>query len=91
MQSAVLEMNYVVEPWGSVIELAEELPFGSWMLVSGLMTQAHAMLAGYESRATHDIDLLIDVMVSASKVSSVVEGLKSLGNASGFGRMLHTL
>lgn len=49
------------------------------MLVGGLMTQAHAMLAGYESRATQDIDLLIDVMANTSNISMVVRQLQVMG------------
>lgn len=49
------------------------------MLVGGLMTQAHAMLAGYSSRATTDVDVLIDVMASSANVGKVVRGLESIG------------
>lgn len=49
MQSAELKMDFMVRPWDSVIEISNQIPMESWMLVGGLMTQAHAMLAGYES------------------------------------------
>lgn len=79
MQSAELKMDFMVRPWDSVIEISNQIPMESWMLVGGLMTQAHAMLAGYESRATHDIDVLIDVMASVSNVSCVVKKLQEMG------------
>lgn len=79
MESADLSLPSVTPPWDTVIELADTLPMDSWMLVGGLMTQAHAMLAGCESRATHDIDLLIDVMPSASNIPTVIKRLQAMG------------
>jgi len=79
MQSAELSMDPVMPPWDTVIELAGALPADSWMLVGGLMTQAHAMLAGYESRATRDIDMLVDVMASTSNISAVIKRLQAGG------------
>ena len=79
MQSAELNMDPMVRPWDTVGEISDLIPMESWMLVGGLMTQAHAMLAGYESRATHDINVLIDVMASASNVSYVVKKLQEVG------------
>lgn len=79
MQFAELEINPAIPPWNTVIELADELPTGSWMLVGGLMTQAHAMLAGYESRATKDIDVLIDVMSSSANIPAVLRQLQFMG------------
>lgn len=52
---------------------------GSWILVGGLTTQVHAGLAGYASRATKDVDLLVDLMASSANVSKVTKGLESLG------------
>ncbi|MDR2197651.1 MAG: hypothetical protein LBO07_06795 [Coriobacteriales bacterium] len=66
-------------PWDTVFELAGLSNRDSWLLVGGLMTQAHAMLAGYESRATDDIDMLIDVMASNSNIGTVVKAVESLG------------
>ena len=42
------------------------------MLIGGLMTQAHAMIAGYQSRSTVDVDVLVDAMASTSNISAVV-------------------
>jgi len=66
-------------PWDEVFAIAGVLKNDSWLLIGGLMTQAHAHLAGIESRATTDIDLLIDVMTSNANVNSVIDGLKSIG------------
>jgi hypothetical protein len=66
-------------PWDTVINLAEIIDPESWLLVGGLMVQAHAMLAGYESRATSDIDMLIDVMADSTSVRRVIAALESIG------------
>ncbi len=50
MECAELKISKLMKPWDVVVELGDGLPEGSWMLVGGLMTQAHAMIAGYRSR-----------------------------------------
>lgn len=45
MEGAELKVSKLVKPWDVVIELGDGLPEGSWALVGGLMTQAHAMIA----------------------------------------------
>ena len=79
MNTERLEISRLFKPWDTVIELADALPQDSWMLVGGLMTQAYAMLAGYSSRATSDVDLLIDLMASPSSISKVVRRLEHMG------------
>ena len=80
MSTASLSVSKRLKPWDAVIELADTLPAGSWMLVGGLMTQAHAMLAGYSSRATTDVDVLIDVMASSNRAKGQMT-LKILASA----------
>ncbi len=81
MECAELRISKLTRPWGIVIELGDGLAEGAWMLVGGLMTQAHAMIAGYQSRATVDVDVLVDVMASTSNISAVVGQLESMGFA----------
>ena len=49
------------------------------MLVGGLMTQVHAGLAGFASRATDDVDVLVDVLASSRNVSAVIRSLEKMG------------
>lgn len=79
MNSTKLNVDEMPPPWNRVCDIAGVLPDNSWLLVGGLMVQAHARLAGLESRATIDIDMLINVMASNSNVSKVVKGLESSG------------
>lgn len=77
--SMKLNVNKMLPPWNRVYDIAGVLPDDSWLLVGGLMVQAHAQLTGLESRATTDIDMLINVMASNSNISKVVRGLESTG------------
>jgi len=80
MQSARLPFSVQsLKPWDTVFQLADTTNKNSWLLIGGLMTQAHAMLAGYESRATRDIDMLIDVMADTRNINSVVSSIEELG------------
>jgi hypothetical protein len=65
--------------WDTVSEIAKHIQSDVWMLVGGLMVQAHAMLSGHESRATRDIDILIDVLADARNHHTVLRGLEALG------------
>lgn len=67
-------------PWPLVVELAEALPVGSWVLVGGLMVQVHARAAGIDAvRPTDDVDVLIDVMADDAGVQKVAAVLQGLG------------
>lgn len=67
-------------PWPLVVELAEALPVGSWVLVGGLMVQVHAIATGIDVvRPTDDVDTLIDVMADDAGVQKVVAALQGLG------------
>lgn len=72
MSSMKLNIDKMPAPWNKVFDIAEVLPNDSWLLVGGLMVQAHARLVGLESRATTDIDMLINVMASNSNTTKVV-------------------
>ena len=78
MSIARVELNVPARPWNIVIDVAQSLPLGCWTLVGGLMTKVHALLEGYESRATVDVDLLVDVMSSSANISRVVACLKMM-------------
>jgi len=69
----------LIPPWDLVSEIASCVDTKKWMLVGGLMVQAHAMMAGLESRATVDVDLLIDVLADTKNIEYVVDGLTGLG------------
>lgn len=79
MKCAELKISKLMKPWDIVIKLGDSLSVDSWTLIGGLMTQAHAMIAGYQSRATMDVDVLVDVMASTSNISAVVKQLESMG------------
>jgi len=68
-----------LKPWDTVFQLATKIDKDSWLLVGGLMTQAHAMLVGYESRITSDIDMLIDVMADTRNINTVISAIEELG------------
>lgn len=62
-------------PWPQARELARLAPEG-WVLVGGLMVTLHARIAGIESRATVDVDALLDVSVlSVPGVDQLLRGL----------------
>ena len=73
------EVTEAIPAWKTVLDIAEAVPEGSWMLVGGLMTQVHAGLAGFSSRATTDVDMLVDVLSDSRNIGMVVCSLKSLG------------
>lgn len=66
-------------PVKMMLDIAEHVPKASWVLVGGLMVQILAGLSGYSSRATKDVDMLIDVMASTNNVYEVISSLKKLG------------
>ncbi|MBQ9004366.1 MAG: hypothetical protein IJ087_21205, partial [Eggerthellaceae bacterium] len=72
MSIGTLDVTEAIPAWKTVLDISELVPQDSWMLVGGLMTQVHAGLAGMRSRATDDVDMLVDVMASPRNVGSVV-------------------
>lgn len=79
LSSTTLNINTMPPLWNKVYDIAGMLPDNSWLLVGGLMVQVHAQLAGLESRATTDIDMIINVMASSSNIVKVVKGLECMG------------
>lgn len=73
------EVTEAIPAWKTVLDIAEAVPEGSWMLVGGLMTQVHAGLVGFSSRATTDVDMLVDVLSDSRNIGMVVRSLESLG------------
>lgn len=61
-------------PWPLVVEVAETLPVGAWILVGGLMVQLHARASGVVGvRPTQDVDALVDVMAAGVSVASIAD------------------
>ncbi|MCL2438223.1 MAG: hypothetical protein FWC99_03920 [Coriobacteriia bacterium] len=71
--------SQILPPWDIVGEVIASIEADSWLLVGGLMVQAHAMIAGLESRATVDVDMLIDVLSDTQNIERVINGLETLG------------
>lgn len=67
------------QPIPLLLDIAEAVDPSSWVLVGGLMVQMHASMGGLESRATKDVDLLIDVLSPSSSIKGVVRSLAKLG------------
>ena len=79
MSTEKINLDLMASPWDEVFQIAYILPKSIWMLIGGLMIQAHAHFAGLESRATTDIDMLIDVMTNKAYIGSVISGLEKMG------------
>jgi len=68
-----------VPPWDIVAEISSCIDPTSWVLVGGLMVQAHAMMADLQPRATIDVDVLIDVLADTANITHVITSLEDLG------------
>lgn len=73
------KVEELVPAWKTVLDVAQATPKGSWLLVGGLMTQVHAGIHRRSSRATQDVDMLVDIMASSSNAAKIISSLKSLG------------
>lgn len=77
--------------WALVGELARSVPEGSWVLVGGLMVQAHALRSkNIVTRQTTDIDALLNLSISS--VSQIAGSIQSMGfepHAPSFGGSFH--
>jgi hypothetical protein len=77
--------------WALVAEIAGSLPPDSWVLVGGLMVQAHALRGGNAvTRQTTDVDALLNLTIAT--VSQIAGSIQSLGfepSAPGFGGAFH--
>ena len=69
----------ILPPWDTVVNIAARINPERWLLVGGLMVQAHAMIAERYVRTTSDIDMLIDVISDTKNIHAVISGLESLG------------
>lgn len=78
MNIAVYESTEQFKPIEMMLNIAEIASEASWLLIGGLMVQVHAGLAGCTSRATEDVDMLIDVMSSTENINGVVKALEKL-------------
>jgi hypothetical protein len=75
----IIPFEQLYPPWDIVAEIASNTSHDAWMLVGGLMVQAHAMMAGLEPRVTKDVDLLIDVLADSGNLNHVIDSLLNLG------------
>lgn len=75
----ILQVPSDSAPWDLVYAIAHENIPSSWMLVGGLMTQAHAMLAGMSPRPTDGADFMVDLMSDKLGVSHLSNALKRHG------------
>lgn len=67
-------------PWPSLFEVARRLPQQGWMLIGGLMVQAHARAAGIEAvRPTRDIDVILLVHLHPDPFAETMSALTELG------------
>lgn len=77
--------------WALVSEISRSLPTDSWVLVGGLMVQAHALRGGnMVTRQTTDIDALLNLAIAS--VSQIAASIQSLGfepSTPGFGGAFH--
>lgn len=79
MSIGTFRATEAIPAWKTVLDISELVPQDSWMLVGGLMTQVHAGLAGMRSRATDDVDMLVDVLASARNIGAVTRSLEKMG------------
>jgi len=67
-------------PWPLLLEVARSTHADMWVLVGGLMVQAHALLAGVRpTRVTTDVDMLLDFLTRDASTGTVVADLLALG------------
>lgn len=67
-------------PWPNLFEVARAFPPANWVLVGGLMVQAHAMAHGVPvNRPTEDLDLLLHIELVADVASEAAHHLENLG------------
>lgn len=67
-------------PWPNVAEIAAVLPYESWTLVGGLMTQLQAVNHDIdEVRPTDDVDIVLHVETTPGVPGAAADALESLG------------
>jgi hypothetical protein len=68
------------DPWPNVAELADVLPFDTWTLVGGLMTQLHTIHRGLGVvRPTNDVDIVLHIETTRGVPLQTAKALESLG------------
>jgi hypothetical protein len=66
--------------WDAILDLAEDLTAEGWVLVGGQMVMLHGLAAGrVATRASHDIDVLADLLTSRGAVGECVRAVRGLG------------
>lgn len=75
----IIHADHTTAPWNVVYTLAGDTKPSSWMLVGGLMVQAHAMLAGRDSRPTFDADFMADILSDNLSAAHIVRALERHG------------
>jgi hypothetical protein len=66
--------------WQLLFDIAAAVPIGRWQLVGGQMVLLHGLCAGRQPlRATHDIDVLADLLTASDGLRVVVAAIEGLG------------
>lgn len=66
--------------WDAILDLAEDLTAQGWLLVGGQMVMLHGLAAGrVATRASHDIDVLANLLTSRGAVGECVRAVRRLG------------
>ncbi|HEY5050459.1 MAG TPA: hypothetical protein VII50_06130 [Acidothermaceae bacterium] len=70
----------LVVVWQLLFDIAAAVPIGRWQLVGGQMVLLHGLCAGRQPlRATHDIDVLADLLTASDGLRVVVAAIEGLG------------
>ncbi len=65
--------------WELIVDLAEQLPADSWVLVGGQMVLLHGQLAGRAvTRASQDVDVLADLLTDDAGLARCVRVARQL-------------
>ena len=68
------------EPWPRLFEIAAAVPTEGWMLIGGLMVQAHGLAAGIDVvRPTVDVDMIVLAQLRPDPFGATVQQLRDLG------------
>lgn len=71
-----------LHPWGGVAEISDALPVEAWVLIGGLMVQAHGYAIGLtDVRPTADVDVCVRVEDDGGRLAVVADALEALGYA----------
>jgi len=70
----------LLPPWSTLFEVVAATDVTEWILVGGLMVQAHAYRANIPpSRTTKDVDMVVDVITARASVQAVAGQLQAIG------------